>query len=701
MLLKAQNIHFVFILIVFLLPSKIFAQVTDRFAFPLDSLTKDSIAVNKGTLVAFRDTIFSDADTLVVRKEVWIKEKELIELDIDSLFLADISVVRLNKIKLSKRLDTIIIIQDTVLSRNERVLQEIKEFSERKNLFSMLLKNILVFESYKTLPTSTLTSPTQNSDKKYEPFEGKIIRSVNVKVLKVFGPTLQNPDQRATSLLEKGGNFIHIKSHRWLIRNKLLFKKGDHLNSLNMSESERLLRENVYMYDARIAVVDTSTTSGDSVDVVVTVQDIWSISAGVGMDPGRSRYDFSIKDVNFLGFGQTFENKFRIDPSVTKGYNYLSSYTIPNLYNTFFSGRAFYTYQYGQTIYGASINRDFISPAIKWAGGVAVDKYDGFYASLNQDSVEFKQKLSFVQSDMWLGYGYNISPSDAKYKGSRLIGSVRLLRANYSDKPILSDTIYNSYYSSHFYFASVGVIRRRYYKDSYIFRFGRTEDIPEGDLITFTVGMEDRFTSQRPYMAFNSSFSRYTQLGYIYSRFAIGAFYDHNEWNEGVGLIHLLYFTPLIKVKSWRWRNFIGVRYTEGINVRKGSTLHINQEQGLRGFQSGLLLGTSKFVINYESNIFPPLNLLGFKMAFIAFADMAWIANREKLFDKKNFFPGFGVGVKIKNEHLIFGTVQLMLGYYPNSSTIGARELNIYERTKIFYNYYDFQFSKPTQIPFF
>lgn len=698
MLLKAQIIYFVFILIVFLFPPKVFAQVTDKAATPSDSLTKERIFTGKGTLVAFRDTLFSETDTLVVRKEVWIKETEIVSLNIDSLFVGDVTLVRLEGINLIKKTDTIVIVQDTILSRNERVLQDIKEFSERNNLFSKLLKNILVFETHKTLPATTVSSPTQNSNIKYEPYEGKIIRNVSVNVLKVFGPTIQNPEYRSRGLLEKSGNFVHIKSHKWLIRNKLLFKKGDKLSSLNISESERLLRDNIYIYDARIVVQDSSS---DSVDVAVTVQDIWSISAGLGMDPGRSRYDMSLKDVNFLGFGQTFENKFRIDPSVPSGYNYFGVYFIPNVYNTFFSSRSFYTYQFGQTRYGASLNRDFISPAIKWAGGVGVDRLDGFYTSLDQDSVEFNQRLGFIQSDVWLGYGYNISPADAKYKGSRLIGSVRLLRTNYTDIPVLPDTVHNSYYNNHFYFASIGAIRIRYYKDSYIFRFGRTEDIPEGDLIAFTAGVEDRFTSQRPYMAVNTAFSRYTKVGYIYSRFSVGSFYENNEWKEGVGLINLLYFTPLIKVKNWRWRQFIGLRFTEGIKVPKGTALTINQEQGLRGFQSGRLLGTSKLVINYETNLFPPLNLLGFKMAFIAFADMAWIADRETLLNKKNFFPGFGVGLRFKNEHLIFSSVQLMLGYYPNSNAIGARELNIYERSKIFYNYYDFQFSKPTQIPFF
>jgi hypothetical protein len=699
MLLKAQNIHFVFILVIFLFPSKIFAQINEQIVFPTDTTRKDSILINKGSLVAFRDTVITGEDTMVVRKEVWIRETKTANLDIDSIQMGDVMILRLNDIKISRQVDTFIVIQDTIFSKDDRVLQEIKEFSERKNIFSKLLKSILVFESDRTLPIKKITAPTENSDKKYEPYEGKIIRSVNVKVLRVFGPTIQNPDRRPRGLLEKTGNFVHIKSHRWLIRNKLLFKKGDALKSLNISESERLLRDNVYIYDARIIVYDT--TSNDSVDVMVTVQDIWNISVGMGADFSKIRYDLALKDVNFLGLGQTLENKLRVDSKVPSGYNYLGSYIVPNIYKTLVTGRAFYIYQLGETRYGASLNRDFISPAIKWAGGVAAEQFDGNYTSWNKDSIEYKQRVAYTLTDTWLGYGLNISQPNSKYKGSRLIFSTRLLRTNYSNVPVLSDTVYNSFYNRHFYFGSIGVLRIRYYKDSYIFRFGRTEDIPEGDLFAVTAGIEDRFTSQRPYMAINSAFSRYTKMGYLYTRLAAGAFYDNNIWREGVALMHLLYFTPLIKVKNWRWRNYLGIRYTEGIRVNRGTIININQEQGLRGFQSGALYGTSKFVVNYEANLFPPLNMLGFKFAFIAFADLAWIANREKLLDKNNFYPGYGVGVRIKNEHLIFSTLQLMFGYYPNSGSIGAREFNLYERSKFLYNYYDFQFSRPTQVPFF
>ena len=39
--------------------------------------------------------------------------------------------------------------------------------------------------------------------------------------------------------------------------------------------------------------------------------------------------------------------------------------------------------------------------------------------------------------------------------------------------------------------------------------------------------------------------------------------------------------------------------------------------------------------------------------------------NKESIFNQ-NYFAGLGVGLRIRNENLIFKTIQLRLAYYPN-----------------------------------
>lgn len=696
MLLKVKIIYFFFILLIILLPAHLHAQIIERDAavFVTGEL-KDSVKVSKGHLISFKDTLFTETDTLIIRKEVWVREKDSLVLQIDTLTLQGMDIL-FTKSKIFVIRDTLLILEDTIISRNERVLRQIKEFSEKDNFFASILKNILVFEKEKTQAANI---PTQNSDKNYEPYEGKRIRNIDVKVLDVFGYSMNNPESRPRGFLEKGGNLIHLKSPRWLIRNRLLFRKGDRINSLKVSESERLLRDNSYIYDAKIMVLDTF--SEDSVDVQVIVQDVWSISVAAGIDFNRGRYDVGMRDVNFLGLGQTLDARLRYDPSAITPYNYSGAYTIQNISRSFITGRLFYINELGSLRYGAQFNREFISPAIKWAGGANLSSNQADYEFRNgKDSLINRQPINLLQGDYWLGYGINISGPNSEYKGSRIIMTGRFINNRYYERPVLPDSMGSVFVNNNFYLGSIGVIRTRYYKDSYIFRFGRTEDIPEGDLFSITAGINERFFDQRPYLGFNMAFSRYTNWGYLYSRLSAGSFYQSSNWKEGVGLAHLLYFSPLINLNKWKWRHFVGFRYTRGINPLPGSYVYLNQEQGVRGFKSLLLRGTAKVVVNYEMNLFPPLNLLGLRMAMVAFADLAWIGNRQKVVDKRNFFPGYGLGIRFRNDHLIFSTIQVLLGFYPNSSQVGEKEVLFFERSRFYYNFYDLQFSRPSQIPF-
>ncbi|MCR6639327.1 MAG: hypothetical protein NVV82_10165 [Sporocytophaga sp.] len=51
---------------------------------------------------------------------------------------------------------------------------------------------------------------------------------------------------------------------------------------------------------------------------------------------------------------------------------------------------------------------------------------------------------------------------------------------------------YFTYYSSESAFAGLTYINRRFYKDRYIFRLGRTEDIPIGKMMGITAGVKKK-----------------------------------------------------------------------------------------------------------------------------------------------------------------------------------------------------------------
>lgn len=66
-------------------------------------------------------------------------------------------------------------------------------------------------------------------------------------------------------------------------------------------------------------------------------------------------------------------------------------------------------------------------------------------------------------------------------------------------------------------------------------------------------------------------------------------------------------------------------------------------------------------VLNTETVFFTPYQPLGFRIALFGFADFGLLGRDANIF-KNNFYTTFGLGVRLRNERLVFSTIQLRLG---------------------------------------
>jgi hypothetical protein len=230
---------------------------------------------------------------------------------------------------------------------------------------------------------------------------------------------------------------------------------------------------------------------------------------------------------------------------------------------------------------------------------------------------------------------------------------------------------------------------------------GRTEDIPVGKSLSITAGYEFGQIFNRPYFGIRGALSHYIQkIGYLSGSLEFGGFRYLNHWQDEVVTGEILFYSKLISLGSWRWRNFFWDRITYGYNTAPGKILNINQREGIRGFSGDYIVGNKKFVINYESVFITPYNILGFRTAFILFGDFAFIGmNQESLF-KSKFYQAYGVGFRFRNEHLIFRTIQFTFAYYPGVKRIDEQQFKFFEDSRNFYQFTNFQFSRPRVVEF-
>ncbi|MCK9281644.1 MAG: hypothetical protein M0P71_13545 [Melioribacteraceae bacterium] len=572
-----------------------------------------------------------------------------------------------------------------------KVVRDIEDKSENDNFFWHILKSIIVRDDEQQSEI-TLTDPDKKIIKN---FTGKIIRKINIEILDVFGASVYNPKDTIRSWLQDSGNSLHINTKEWIIKNKLIFFEGQIFIPFYILESERIIRESPYVYDVRI-IPKPIANIVDSVDIMVYVQDVWSLNGSVSYSPGNKNGSVSIYDINFLGYGNKFYGGLNFDRELTRGWDWDGSYTFDNIERTFLSANIYYSTDMYREQYGVSIGRNFLSQIISWAGGIEQHWQNTRYPEILNSS-GLIETVRYNQQDYWLGYAFNLRQFDSSEENQNAFNvSGRITRNVFSQKPRL-DTL-NLFQDNTFYMSRIGYSNRKYYQDQYIFGLGKTEDIPLVYMIAFLYGYEVGSNSSRPYYGFKSGYSFHNDpLGYFYGGFQIGAFRSNQKWLNLTYIMEVMYFSNFNVVGKWKWRQYIRSNYSYSYDpIRPRDIMNINNESGIRGFSDDYLKGGKKLLLNYEVDIFAPFQFLGFKLAFITFADLALISsNNNSLFTSK-LYQGYGIGFKIKNEHLIFPTFQFMFGFYPNTSHADGNNFKAFHQNEIYYHLNKFEFSIPS-----
>jgi hypothetical protein len=109
-------------------------------------------------------------------------------------------------------------------------------------------------------------------------------------------------DPKEDYLLFRWANALHIQTRPSVIERSLLFKSGDPVSVHVIEETERLLRNNRYLYD--VAMKPVAYRDG-VVDIEVTTRDAWTLELGLsaGRSGGENTSGVRISDYNILGTG--------------------------------------------------------------------------------------------------------------------------------------------------------------------------------------------------------------------------------------------------------------------------------------------------------------------------------------------------------------------------------------------------------------
>ncbi|MCB2409634.1 hypothetical protein [Hymenobacter lucidus] len=570
----------------------------------------------------------------------------------------------------------------------ERVLTGLKAYTRRKTIVGKAASAIFNFTERKE---DRVGIDVELLDRQFDQHSYKIVRRIEIRALDAFGYSVSDPTREPRNVLERGGNKLHVTTSRARVRQLLLFRVGEELAPQALAESERLLRQTDQLLDARV-FVDEETTTQDSVDIRIITKDVFSIGASYQLrDVGAGV--IAARDINFLGQGHQINNRFEYGRNQPQTWKYEGSYVVP--FRNFINGQVRYRNEYNYREQAIGFSRDFYSLTTRYAGAASLRLVQQFVPTATDDT-KF-DAANFSIKDAWFGRALRLRSYDLGYENpARVILSGRVYNTSYTARPN------PGYLNSSLVLGTVGYSVRRYYKDKYLFGFGRTEDIPTGTLLSFTAGYDFNDRANRNYYALRASTGSFSlRNGYLYLSGEFGSFVRHRDkdWQQGSLGTEILYFTRLYHTGNYQWRHFFWNRSILGFNrLPDDPPLLIDGNRGLRGFESNIR-GSSRFVLNYETTVFTPVSFLGFRVAGVAFADAAWLASKpgQEMPFRETPYTGFGLGIRLRNEYIAVRTVQLLLGYYPRGQTTTSG-FRIFENARPYYDFSDFNFAQPNTV---
>ncbi|WP_158678850.1 POTRA domain-containing protein [Pseudoalteromonas sp. T1lg75] len=150
----------------------------------------------------------------------------------------------------------------------------------------------------------------------------------------IFNTDLPSEDNWLFHLANK----MHIMTEPQVLKNILLFGEGDPYDPELLKESERLLRQQGYLYDAQISA---SERCEEYIDVVITTRELWTLLPEISFSRsgGENRSTFGFRDGNFLGWGKHL-SLVRTNDDDRSGYEF--TYADPNVFGSRYKGRLEY-----------------------------------------------------------------------------------------------------------------------------------------------------------------------------------------------------------------------------------------------------------------------------------------------------------------------------------------------------------------------
>ncbi len=500
--------------------------------------------------------------------------------------------------------------------------------------------------------------------KDFDKIKDKRINTIRFKRLPPFGSSVKDTTRVADTWVAKVGNNTRIPTSTIILSNNISLKEGEYITKNKTDESERLLRQLGYISDAKI-LVRLNETDTNMVDILVISKDQFPHAFDAGLTHNYPQV--KLYSLNLFGQGVGFSQSYTFTPKNDPEHGFSTGIKIKNVYGSLIDVNSLYTNKNIRKEIYVNADRSFYRQETKTGGGLRVNRSFKNYGISGSGQIYLDMPLDYLISDLWFGHAFTIS-SRNYFDKSNLYVAVQNINSEFFN---LEDSLklYPFFEKNHYYFASLTLAKRNYFKNNLIYSFGRTEDVPFGFMLSLTGGFNQNRIENRPYMGLSFSLGKtiVPNIGYMALSVDATSFLKNGEPDQGTIRLTGTFISRLMQAECCRIRSFINFTYLKGINRLPFEYTYLKEsKQGITGLSSTLLRGKEKFVIKTENVYFKKRRFWGFQFAFFSFADVGFIGNGKSMIFNNRAYVTFGGGLRIRNDNLVFKTIQLRFAFMPN-----------------------------------
>jgi hypothetical protein len=509
-------------------------------------------------------------------------------------------------------------------------------------------------------------------------YTGKRINSITIEQHNFF-TSIDSKESNIKDLFSRIGNKINSNSNTRAIRENLFFKEWDLFDPSIIAYNEKWLRDLSYIQDAKITAIITPYDT-NQIDLLVITKDLFSYGGELLIN-NKNAYSAKLNNINLAGTGngiqvaQNFDNA-RVPKS---GWGY--DFRLSNILGSFISlnaGVDAFGNNMSNNAFSAkknfiSVQRPILHPNSKWLGGIEYlesvneNVFPSKWDSIFQDQLNYNLK----HKDIWVGYQLTKKKRLIKSNEDRQFIQYRHLENYFRERPINYQLqLDRNYQNLKADFISYTIVRQSVYRTRYLYGLGRYEDLPIGRSLTWTTGKYQIEGEKAPYLGFKFEQYKLTKKeNYTHIIANIASSYMDKSLQDFRFLASLEQFSKLKYLNNgFGYRQIVNLSFTQTLKNKYNEALRINSNYGIPQLNREQIKGGTRISGNWETVFYNNRAIWGFKSAPFVFGNLTYIRTMGDPILKGDIYSSVGSGMRIRNENLIFGTIELKGFYFPRTN---------------------------------